>query len=350
MFIRKVEVYIVALRADADCNLPSLLGMAEENPDSSPVDGEREGFDVASSETDGEGYECRRVSTCLQCSLSVTGLAYDCLFMAYSLADGPTSTNPDVTLDEGFESSPTITHSIIASPADGDTTDQQLETVPLPEHIESRLINLFELLPKSHPIFGTPWQDKVRLPMTDPTRSNGRCWRNVCHSIAMSVGREMGPVLTLGSCWMSKKTSIDIARTVGARRVEVLRKVATTRLLAFLADPSDDNWAKVCALSSGPGLRSIDSPFSHACGNGSNETGVAGCINGLDHGRFATRYENESHKGCRFGARVLCPGHGDPPTSCIFVHPSGLVKPCLSKVDYVPRCLHTPKCYGRSEP
>ena len=68
------------------------------------------------------------------------------------------------------------------------------------------------------------------------------------------------------------------------------------------------------------GSRPIGSPFSHVCENGGICSGEAGCINELDHGRFATRQENESHKGCVNGPRALCPGHDQLPVKCIFVY------------------------------
>ena len=137
---------------------------------------------------------------------------------------------------------------------------------------------------------------------------------------------------------MSKKLTVIFAASIpGSRATRRLRSLPTVRLLAFLAMPSNETWGKLCAQPGDmAGQRPTDSPFSHACGNGSNREGVAGCINGFDHGRFATRAEKESHKMCTNGARVLCPGHGLSAVKCYFVHENGMPKPCLNVSDYLP--------------
>ena len=68
------------------------------------------------------------------------------------------------------------------------------------------------------------------------------------------------------------------------------------------------------------GLRGIDHLFSHACNNhdGSNGKGIDGCVNGLEHGRFATKVEKELHKLCTNGDSTMCPGHESSPVKCIF--------------------------------
>lgn len=114
------------------------------------------------------------------------------------------------------------------------------------------------------------------------------------------------------------------------------------RLLAFLVDPTDAAWDTLCTN------RAIDRPFSHRCGRGLKRgDGQEGlCINGIHHGRFATREENESHKLCTNGARALCPGHGSPPVKCIFTHPDGQLKPCLNQEEMVPKCTCARRCFG----
>ena len=235
-----------------------------------------------------------------------------------------------------------------------DTTNPVIPTLAAhtsPDDIEQRLFALFLALPTDHPIFGVPSPGLVRLPLRADAggRANAKNWQNVCKAIAASIGREMGYIIPSGACWVSKKGTVDIQEhIIGTKRLQVLRKVATVRLLAFLAISTAINWRK-CSSAHGnnvpPGMRAIDTPISHSCNNGSNDTGVAGCINGLDHGRFATRDENESHKSCRFGARALCPGHEIPPIKCIFVHKDGTPKPCLMVEDHVPPCTHIPKCF-----
>ena len=96
--------------------------------------------------------------------------------------------------------------------------------------------------------------------------------------------------------------------------------------------------------------RSIDTPFTHFCHNGHGSkggpiAGVVACVNGIEHGRFATAQENADQKDCRFGDRSLCPGHGTPLAPCIFVDPdTGLPRPCLNQVDGRPA-----ECFCREE-
>ena len=219
--------------------------------------------------------------------------------------------------------------------------------------VTQRLMALFESLPEDHPIFGEPAEGLVRLPMTSP-RANGQCWTRWCDKLGAAVSKEMGRKLGPGTCWMSRQTDIDIRAPTGGHSTRVLRKVAVVRLMAFLRDPTDDNWTKLSARSDDPpGTRPIDTPFSHACGNGAQAANTVGCINGLDHGRFATRQENEDHKRCTNGARALCPGHGGgddgvSPVWCIFVHADGRLMPCRNVKDRVPPCECDPRCFGPS--
>lgn len=156
----------------------------------------------------------------------------------------------------------------------------------------------------------------------------------------------MGEQVPVGSCWMTRRTMIDVTEATGSHRNRVLRKVTVVRLLAFLQDPSDENWQNLSAKPSDEiGSRPVDSPFSHRCGNGANQPGQTGCINGIEHGRFANRDENESHKACTNGALALCPGHGVPPVRCIFVHADGLSKPCRMAEGHVPTCQCARRCY-----
>lgn len=162
-----------------------------------------------------------------------------------------------------------------------------------------------------------------------------------------SVALNMGDDIPRGSCWMSNLTQIQIQRQVGGK-TQACMKVMTVRVLAFLSDPTDANWGKLCARDADTvGSRPIDTPFSHACGNGAAMTpgSTNGCINGLDRGGFASRAENEDVKSCRNGARALCPGHGATRTKCIYVHKTGLPKPCRMVADCVPRCSHPIPCF-----
>ncbi|KAI0879771.1 uncharacterized protein GGS22DRAFT_129006, partial [Annulohypoxylon maeteangense] len=212
-------------------------------------------------------------------------------------------------------------------------------------HVEQALLGLFRGLPRDQAIFGEPGRDLVRLPF-EAKRKNGQSWARVCAVLGASVEAKMGRRVPRGSCWMSSKTVIDITVPKGPHSNDNYKKITTVRLLAFLADPTDANWAKLNAQTDAPpGQRPIDSPFSHACSNGSQRAGVGGCINGVEHGRFATRGENESHKNCANGALALCPGHGTPPVKCVFVHKDGHPKPCKMAKDCVPKCFCVRRCY-----
>jgi hypothetical protein len=96
--------------------------------------------------------------------------------------------------------------------------------------------------------------------------------------------------------------------------------VTTTHLLAFLAEPTTEQWKRVNTRDIDPaGDRPIDNPISHACSNGAARAGEVGCVNGLEHGRMCTRAENELHKLCTNGALAVCPFKYSP-VKCIFVH------------------------------
>ena len=161
----------------------------------------------------------------------------------------------------------------------------------------------------------------------------------------------MGRQVPVGSCWMTTKTSI--MRYQISLNSTAYRSFNTTRMIAFLADPSDDNWRKFKA-DSGPnaaaGTRAIDHPFSHRCHRGpaydNQDNGKMRCINGLEHGRFSTKEENECAKVCGLvAARPICPGHGDNHIKCLFTHENGHPKPCLNVDGWVPPCHCQPRCY-----
>ena len=157
---------------------------------------------------------------------------------------------------------------------------------------------------------------------------------------AESITKVMGHNWAANHCWMSRSNRIQISASTSAHGNHILAAVTITRLLAFFADPSDGNFAALTSLTP------TASPFSHACRRGHlRSDGGVGCINGVYHGRFATRYENESHKLCTNGALALCPGHGNPPVKCIFTHPDGTLQPCRMKEDSVPKCSCLRPCF-----
>lgn len=153
----------------------------------------------------------------------------------------------------------------------------------------------------------------------------------------------MGANASEDSCWLSSFTTLQLSRQDNGR-TRCCKRVTTTRLLAFLKDPTQGNWDRLCPTTT----RAIDDPFSHFCGNGAAMTAgnTSGCINGLDHGRFESRAENEGRKACTNGARCLCPGHGRPPVRCLFQHADGRPKPCRNHDGHVPECRCSTRCFG----
>ena len=222
--------------------------------------------------------------------------------------------------------------------------------LPPPFDHEELLVDLFEDLHTSqptHPIFGSPAMGMLRLPLR-ATRSNGQCWINVAKRISRGIRREMGRKLGGNTCWMSAQPQLQITRPRGNHGVDVLIQVTVVRLLAFLAAPTATNWDKLCPP---PPARAIDSPFSHTCSRGGpriDQISSAVCLNGIYHGRFASREEIESHKLCSNGARALCPSHGDPLDliKCVFTHPDGTIMPCRMEENCVPMCNCGVKCFG----
>lgn len=161
----------------------------------------------------------------------------------------------------------------------------------------------------------------------------------MCRRLGKAVEKEMGArIPRVGACWMSKTTILQITESSGGHRPDVLCRVTVVRLLAFLASPTAEHWD---FLTEGEGM---ESPFSHACNRGAQAAGQVGCINALQHGRFTTRLENESHEGCG-GARIFCSGHGSPAIKCIFTHDDGFPQPCRMMTDHVPACRCPRPCF-----
>lgn len=255
---------------------------------------------------------------------------------------GPAPVNPlkrDCPAPDGQEeSSPSSAPS--AKRAQSSTT---VAVPAIPFDLADILVGLVEGLhieQPTHPIFGTPAMGLIRLPLV-ATRANGQSWRNAMKKIGSWVASEMGENLGRDTCWMSRSTQLQITRPSGKHSSTVLRSITVVRLLAFLKAPTNDNWQKL-----DKGTNAIDCPFSHCCGRGLRTDGSQmACINGLYHGRFADRSENESHKLCTNGARCLCPGHGAPPVKCIFTHPDGTLKPCRNLEDRVRKCSCMRRCF-----
>ncbi|KAI1614151.1 hypothetical protein EDD36DRAFT_417998 [Exophiala viscosa] len=215
------------------------------------------------------------------------------------------------------------------------------------EHIFVWIWGQIQTLPETHAMLGPPVAGQIKMPKTS-TRANGCCWEQCARRIGRAVRDTMGAQVPAGSCWMTTKSSI--MRYQISMNGIAYRSFNTVRLIAFLADSSDSNWRNFKADSSQVGSRAIDHPFNHRCHRGpaynNQDNGTMRCINGLEHGHFATKEENESAKVCGLvSARVLCPGHGENTTKCFFTHENGHPKPCLNMEEWVPRCECQPKCY-----
>jgi hypothetical protein len=191
-----------------------------------------------------------------------------------------------------------------------------------------------------HPIFGEPANGLIRLPYQS-SRANGQCWVNVMKKFARWIVDTMGSRWEENSCWMSNKSQLQITTADGPHSVKVYRQVMVVRLLAFFSDPTDENFTFL--TSDQP----AESPFSHRCGRGHlRNDGSIGCLNGVFHGTFATRAENEGKKMCTYGALALCPGHGPKLLKCIFTSPDGDLQKCRMTEDHVPKCACAIKCFG----
>lgn len=138
------------------------------------------------------------------------------------------------------------------------------------------------------------------------------------------------------------------------------------RLLAFLRNPTDTNWAYLAnAKLQVFGADSKSHPFCHTCHNGelkgrrkpSAPAGTNknyGCINGMEHGFFGTPAVNNGMKPCATSARGRwdCPGHGPQNARhCMFVDKdTGSYLPCRNSIlqgDHK-SCPCTPNCFRRT--
>lgn len=208
--------------------------------------------------------------------------------------------------------------------------------------IEDRLLALLEehhKLNENHPIYGEVTGKLVRAPYKSSDRANGTSWTNYMKNIAKNICKNRIP--EEGDCWMIKTAQIVITKQTESGTVS--RKVTITRLLAFFNNPTEENWATL-QDSEDP----TSAPFDHRCGRGlatdPEQKGLV-CINGLDHGDFSSRSDNESRKSCKNGASALCPGHGPNKTKCIFTDPEGRLRPCRNNPICVPKCKHEPRCF-----
>lgn len=205
-----------------------------------------------------------------------------------------------------------------------------------------------------HPMFGPCEKDKLRAPFNLPGgRGAATSWHKKAVHLAQGIQKTMGKRIPRGACWLSPNEDTSIARKSALGTQEKLITYKTYRWLAFLSDPSAENWLR---LTGGLGAKATkgvgtSSPFLHFCHNGfaGKAKGSNGCVNGVQHGRFGTPTENNLQRDCARRDRKGCPGHGNGhPSHCIYVHKaSGNPKFCLNEPEGPPAtCVHTTKCYG----
>lgn len=224
------------------------------------------------------------------------------------------------------------------------SSEKSKEAVQHSFSVSAHLLGLVRGLHASrptHPMFGEPAVDLLRLPLVS-RRRNGQSWESVCHNIDGWVALGMGVgCATIDACWMSGRDyRISIRKSTNGVSV-ICKTIVAARWIYFLSNPSDENWDK---LSNGNTHH-----FSHFCGRGEvrADDQVGRCLNGVTHGRFETRVVNEDRKKCTNGARALCPGHGEPAVKCIFARPDGQLAPCLMMEDRVGPCTCESSCLPR---
>jgi len=157
-----------------------------------------------------------------------------------------------------------------------------LSTTNLEAHLTGLVLQLYRQEPH-HEIFGSPCAGLVRLPCHPMGRKNGQCWMNKMKQVASGIMAEMGDRWTIESCWMSTKGQLQITNATGSHSNEVYASITITRLLAFFASPTPENWGYLTSA------HPINCPFSHRCGRGHiRYDGTSlGCLNGIRHGEVS---------------------------------------------------------------
>lgn len=234
-------------------------------------------------------------------------------------------------------------------PAFSRSKSRGAKQVTLEAHLLSRLKYIHDKWPE-HPMFAPVRQGLCCAPYI-VRRKDGQehqakiSWRKLCRNIARRA-RAAG-VSTLAEakagCWMVKSPQISFNCSEGGES-HCFRRVLVVRVLSFLKqEPPNQQWWE---WLNGGGL---EKPFDHFCGRGQPRPGQEGkvCINGLYHGRIASRADNEDRKKCTNGALALCPGHGGRSGSgkCIFTHPDGEPQPCRNHPTQVGPCDCTRRCF-----
>jgi hypothetical protein len=197
-----------------------------------------------------------------------------------------------------------------------------------------------------HPMFGEPAIGKIRLPLELPGgRGALASWRSKVENLGALVRKRMGPTIIPGSCWLAPDEDTCIqprppSGLDGVRgKVVRLRTWKTYRWLAFLKDPSAENWRVLDEKDS-----SVH--FLHNCHQGFSREADGGCVNGVQHGVFGSPLINNHQKDCRDGHRGSCPGHGTPLSYCFFVFEDGEPRPCYNLPEGPPEaCPHVRPCF-----
>jgi hypothetical protein len=107
----------------------------------------------------------------------------------------------------------------------------------------------------SHAIFGTPEKGKIRAPLTlvgskEGSLTRAISWEKKCRALAVDVEKKMGAFIYPESCWLRDDQAwVFNRRSEG--KVETLHSVLVVRLLAFLADPSEQSWEILVGESGG---------------------------------------------------------------------------------------------------
>lgn len=213
-----------------------------------------------------------------------------------------------------------------------------------------------------HPMFGPIERGKIKCPLGPLKVPNEVSWHKKIRDLARNIEKSTGTEMIKGSCWLwsgaaneiiwqKKKVTDAQGNVTGGRYASIM----PVRLLCFINDPSDKNWAILTdeKYQVADGLKSKDYPFCHTCHNGQGskrDKTVPHCVNGAEHGFFGTSAVNNSMKTCaKADGRWQCPGHGpDDKRHCKYVDgETGRLLPCRNGATACDRseCDCEPNCF-----
>jgi len=177
-----------------------------------------------------------------------------------------------------------------------------------------------------HPIFGQIEKGQIRAPY------------EVWHRKLLSLF-DSSNMIGENRCLFRSSASFQLTTQIG-RKTIVCANVMVVRLLAFLKNPTENNWFYLT------GGEALQHPFDHCCNRGQKKNPRDQyCCNGIEHGDFSTRNDNEDRKKCTYGFLARCPGHGPSKSKCIFTNENGTIAKCLMNDSFCPKCDCLPKCY-----